>query len=297
MSNANSEPSNNLMHRGWRNSRRYVRDASFLFGLVLLITIVALAILAPGLSQHDPYEQDLANRLAPPFWMEGSDPAHWLGTDQLGRDLLARVLYGARISLCIGFIAMLLAAVIGVTLGVIAGYFGGWVDTAISFVITARLALPVILVALAVVALAGASLTVVVLVLGALIWDRFALVARASVQQLRNADFVMAASLQGLTPVQIICQEILPNIANNLIVIATLETAAAIIFEAALSFLGLGVPPPMPSWGRMVAEGQSEILFNSWLITIPGVALFALVLAINLVGDGLRDFTARTSRN
>jgi peptide/nickel transport system permease protein len=280
-----------------RRLRRAARHAGFLLGVVLLLAIVVIAIAAPLIARHDPYEQDLANRLMPPFWLEGADPDHWLGTDQLGRDLLARLVYGARVSLGIGFAAMLMSALIGITLGTLAGYFGGTIDMAISFLITARLALPVILVALAVVALAGASFAIVVAVLGALIWDRFALVSRASVQQLRGAEFVTAASLQGLSSLQIIFQEILPNIANNLIVIATLEMGAAIILEAALSFLGLGVPPPLPSWGRMVAEGQAEILFNPWLITLPGAALFLLVLAINLVGDGLRDVTSPQTRN
>lgn len=265
-------------------------------GLALLSAIVAVAVLAPQLAPHDPYEQNLTKRLLTPFWMEGSDPSHLLGTDLLGRDLLSRLLYGARISLLIGFSAMLMSAVIGVILGVLAGYFGGRVDMMISFLITARLALPVILVALAVVALAGSSLFIVILVLGSLIWDRFALVTRASVQQLRSLEFVTAATLQGLSPWQIVVHEILPNIVNNLIVIATLETAAAIIFEAALSFLGLGVPAPIPSWGRMVAEGKSEILFDPWLITIPGTMLFILVLSINLVGDGLRDVVEPESR-
>jgi peptide/nickel transport system permease protein len=276
---------------------RFWRHRGFVLGLALLSVIVLTAVLAPLLAPHDPYEQNLLKRLVTPFWMEGSDPAYPLGTDQLGRDLLSRLLYGARVSLSIGFAAMLMSAVIGVTLGVLAGYFGGRVDATISFLITARLALPVILVALAVVALAGASLFIVILVLGSLIWDRFALVTRANVQQLRSAEFVTAARLQGLSPLQVVLREILPNIVNNLIVIATLEVAGAIIFEAALSFLGLGVPAPLPSWGRMVAEGKSEILFEPWLITVPGTMLFVLVLAINLVGDGLRDITAPESRN
>jgi peptide/nickel transport system permease protein len=297
MSVASQDPPVETRTAPARRLRRWARHAGFLLGVALLAAIVAAAIFAPLLAQHDPYEQDLANRLVPPFWLDGRDPAHLLGTDQLGRDLLARLLYGARVSLCIGFVAMLMSALIGVTLGVVAGYFGGWTDTAITFLITARLALPVILVALAVVALAGASLVVVILVLGALIWDRFALVTRASVQQLRHAEFVTAAALQGLSPMQIVLQEILPNIFNSLIVIATLEMAGAIIFEAALSFLGLGVPAPLPSWGRMVAEGKAEILFNDWLITIPGTMLFLLVLAINLVGDGLRDITSPERRH
>src|SRR5258708_6536633 len=166
-----------------------------------------------------------------------------------------------------------------------------------SFVLGLALLSAIVLAALSVVALAGSSLFIVILVLGALIWDRFALVTRANVQQLRSAEFVTAARLQGLSPLQVVVLEILPNIVNNLIVIATLEVAGAIIFEAALSFLGLGVPAPLPSWGRMVAEGKSEILFDPWLITIPGTMLFVLVLAINLVGDGLRDITVPESRN
>lgn len=280
-----------------KDLRRGLRHGGLLFGLGLLAVALVMALFAPLLSGFDPYETNMLKRLAQPFWMEGSDPAHLLGTDHLGRDLWARLVYGARISLLIGFAVMLMSGVIGVTLGVLAGYFGGWVDTVISFLITARLALPAVLVALAVVALAGSSLVIVISVLGALLWDRFALVARANVQQLRSAEFVTAAVLQGLSPLQVVVREILPNIANNLIVIGTLEMANAIILEAALSFLGLGVPPPLPSWGRMVTEGKAEILFEPWLITIPGAALFLLVLAINLIGDGLRDVTAPQARN
>ena len=280
-----------------KDLRRGLRHGGLLLGLGLLAVTLIMALFAPLLSGFDPYETNMLRRLAPPFWMEGSDPAHLLGTDHLGRDLWARLVYGARISLFIGVSVMLMSGAIGITLGVVAGYFGGRVDMVISFLITARLALPAVLVALAVVALVGSSLLIVICVLGALLWDRFALVARANVQQLRSAEFVTAAILQGLSPLQVVLREILPNIANNLIVIGTLEMANAIILEAALSFLGLGVPPPLPSWGRMVTEGKAEILFEPWLITIPGAALFVLVLAINIVGDGLRDVTAPQARN
>lgn len=263
-----------------------------LFGGGVLLVIVVGAVLAPLLAGHDPYEQDLLRRMAPPVWSEGGDWSHPLGTDHLGRDYLARLLYGARISLLIGISVALISGVIGTVLGIAAGYFGGMVDVVISFVITARLAMPVILVALAVVALIGSSLGVVVAVLGLLLWDRYALVMRATTQQVRSADFVTAALVQGCSVLQVVRYEILPNLMANLIVVATVEVAQAIILEAALSFLGLGVPAPLPSWGLMVAEGKAQILFAPWLITIPGFALLMLVLSINMVGDALRDVTA-----
>lgn len=278
-------------------SPRWARHVGLLTGGTIVLVIVVIALLAPLLAPYDPYEQDLLARLVPPVWMEGGGWEHPLGTDHLGRDYLSRLLYGARISLLIGIGAALISALIGTTLGVVAGYFGGIVDVVISFLITARLAMPVILVALAVVALIGSSLWVVVGVLGLLLWDRYALVMRATTQQIRSSDFVLAAEVQGCSVLQIVLYEILPNIANNLVVVGTLEVAQAIVLEAALSFLGLGVPAPLPSWGLMVAEGKSFILFDPWLITIPGLLLFVLVLAINVVGDGIRDVTAPEGRN
>jgi peptide/nickel transport system permease protein len=277
--------------------RRWLTHTGLIIGSTILVLIVAIALLAPLLAPHDPYEQDLLARTIPPFWMEGGSWEHPLGTDHLGRDYLSRLLYGARISLVIGIVTALVSGVIGTALGVTAGYFGGRVDTVITFIITARLAMPVILVALAVVALFGSSFTVVITVLGLLLWDRYALVVRSATQQIRDLDFVMAARVQGASRWQIIRDEILPNIAAPLTVVATLEIAQAIVLEAALSFLGLGVPPPLPSWGLMLAEGKAYILFDPWLITIPGALLFSLVLAINLVGDGLRDVSAPEARN
>jgi peptide/nickel transport system permease protein len=276
--------------------RRIFGHPSLVIGFGVLVIITAAAILAPLLTAHDPYAQSLFARMKPPFWMEGTDPAHVLGTDQLGRDYLARLLYGARVSLIIGLVAALISGVIGTTLGALAGYFGGKVDLVVTFLINVRLALPVVLVALAVVALFGGSLETVILVLGLLLWDRFAVVVRASVMQLRNLEYVNAAKAIGCSTGRIILSEIMPNIVNNLIVVTTLEMAHAILLEATLSFLGLGVQPPTPSWGLMISEGKQMMLFEPWLITIPGIALFFLVLAINLVGDGLRDVTAPENR-
>lgn len=266
------------------------------FGITVLSIIILIALFAPLLAEHDPYSQDLLARMKPPFWMAGSNPDHILGTDHLGRDYLARLLYGARISLAIGFIAALISGLIGTAMGVAAGYFGGRVDLVVTFLINVRLAMPVVLVALAVVAILGGSLHVVVTVLGLLLWDRFAVVMRSSVLQVRDLEYVNAAKAIGCSTRRIILSEIMPNIVNNLIVVATLEMAHAILLEAALSFLGLGVQPPTPSWGLMISEGKQMMLFEPWLIAIPGVALFILVLAINLLGDGLRDVTAPENR-
>jgi len=279
--------------------RRIFGHVGFMIGAVIILTIVVLALLAPYISPHDPYDQVLSRKLIPPIWFD-SPKATWdhpLGTDQLGRDYLSRLLWGARISLLIGFSAMLISGVIGTLLGVMAGYFGGRVDMVINFIITTRLSMPVVLVALAVVSLIGSSLTVVIWVLGLLIWDRFAVVMRSATQQVRALDFVAAAEALGCSTSRILATEILPNVANHLIVVATLEMAHAILLEAALSFLGLGVQPPEPSWGLMISEAKGLMFFDGWLIAIPGAALFMLVLAINLLGDGMRDVTAPENRN
>lgn len=270
-----------------------------LLGGFIVLFIVFVALFAPLLAPHDPYEQILSRKLIPPVWFD-SPKATWdhiLGTDQLGRDYLSRLIYGARISLLIGFSAMLISGVIGTVLGVCAGYFGGRVDMVISFIITTRLSMPVVLVALAVVSLLGSSLTVVIWVLGLLIWDRFAVVMRSATQQVRSLDFIASAEALGSSTPRILFGEIVPNVVNHIIVVATLEMAHAILLEAALSFLGLGVQPPDPSWGLMISEAKGLMFFDGWLIAIPGTALFFLILAINLLGDGIRDVTAPENRN
>ncbi|MCU0560078.1 MAG: ABC transporter permease [Desulfobacterales bacterium] len=276
--------------------RRTRAHKGFLIGAAVLLMISATALLAPALAPFDPYHQDLSRRMIPPVWHATGGWEHPLGTDNLGRDYLSRLVYGARISLLIGGAAMLISGIIGTTLGVAAGYFGGRVDMVVGFLITARLSMPVVLVALAVVALVGGSLNVIIWVLGLLIWDRFAVVMRASTQQLRGMDYVNAAKVIGCSTLRILGSEILPNVLNNLIVVATLEIAHAILLEAALSFLGMGVQPPLPSWGLMVAEGKEFMFFSPWVIVIPGTVLSLLVLAINLIGDGIRDITAPEGR-
>src|ERR1019366_5728724 len=237
----------------------------------------------------DPFAQDFFARLIPPSFMDGGRPENFLGTDQLGRDYFSRLIYGARISMMIGTMAVITSGIIGITLGVLGGFFGGRVDDLVMFAITTRLSIPLILVALAVVSLVGSSLPVVMFTIGLLLWDRFAVVSRATTMQVRTLDYVSAAWAAGCSRAHILTREVLPNIAHHLVVVATLEMALAILLEAALSFLGLGVPPPLPSWGLMISEAKDYMFFIPWVIMVPGIALFVLVLGINFLGDGLRD--------
>lgn len=270
-------------------TRRLLRNATFMIGALIVGFTVVVAILAPLIAPYDPYAIDLGRRLVPPSWMEGGTPANWLGTDQLGRDYLSRLIYGARISLIIGVATVITSGLIGTTLGVLGGFYGGRVDDVVMFLITARLSIPVVLVALAVAGLLGTSFTLVILVLGLLLWDRFAVVARSTTMQLRTLDYVSAAWCAGSSHASVLLREILPNIATHLAVVATLEMALAILLEAALSFLGLGVPAPLPSWGLMISEAKEYMFFTPWVILVPGIALFVLVFGVNLLGDALRD--------
>lgn len=284
----------------WRPA--WLRQRSLMIGIVGLGIVVLLAVFAPLLTSHDPYLQSLANRRVPPVWHgflydhPKAGFLHPLGTDKLGRDYWSRLLYGARISLLIGGATVLISGLIGTTLGLAAGYFGGRIDMLVSFIVSTRLSMPIVLVALAVVALHGGSLQIIILVLGFLLWDRFAVVMRAVTQQARSKDYVTSALAIGCSPLRVILGEIMPNVLNALVVVATIEIANAILLEAALSFLGLGVQPPLPSWGLMLAEAKSEVFFAPWMITIPGAALFTLVLLINLLGDGFRDAFAAETR-
>jgi len=282
----------------WRRLlRRVLGQHGLTIGAVMLAVIVLAALFAPWLAPHDPYAQDVTQRLIPPIWHDKGSWEHVLGTDKLGRDYLSRLLFGARVSLIIGLVTAVIAGTIGTTLGVLAGYYGGRVDAVISYIITTRLAMPVVLVALAMSSLVGGSLKVVIVLLGLLLWDRFAIVTRSATQQLRDAEFIAAAKALGASTPYILLRELLPNLMSALTVVATLEMAHAILLESTLSFLGLGVQPPTPSWGLMVAEGKAYMFFQPWVILVPGVVLALLVLAINLVGDGIRDLTAPDGRN
>ena len=271
--------------------RRAVRHGSFWVGGAILVIIILAAIFAPLLTPYDPALQDLAHRFVPPVWTEKGSWDHILGTDNLGRDYLSRLLFGARISLLIGFLTVIISGTIGTVLGICAGYWGGWADLVINFVITIRLTMPVVLVALVVVALAGSSLTILICVIGLLLWDRFAIVVRSATQQLARREYITAAAAIGSSTPRILLRELLPNITGPLIVVASIELAHAVLLEASFSFLGLGVQPPLVSWGLMVAEAKSQLFFRPWMLAVPGAALVLMIFAINLLGDALRDVT------
>lgn len=255
----------------------------------VLLVFVVLAVLAPVIQPHDPYLQDLGARLLPPVWDEGGTAHHLLGTDHLGRDVLARLLYGARVSLVIGLGSAAIGMVIGVTLGMLAGYFGGWIDQAANLILTSQLALPGLLLAMALVFLIGPSLPVVVLVIGLMHWTYYLVVTRSATQRIRELDYIKASRVAGASTFQILKWDVLPNLIAPIVVVFTLEVGLSILAEASLSFLGVGVPAPTATWGLMIAEGKSAMFLRPWLVALPGLAIFVLVTAVNLLGDGLRD--------
>lgn len=296
---AASEPAGELLDAAsarpklWRN---IMHHPGLVIGLVVLASLVLLAVFAPWVSPYDPYDQSLPQRLLPPFWVDGGSTAHLLGTDHLGRDYLSRLLYGARVSLLIGFGAASIGCVIGVTLGVCAGYFGGLIDRIVSFILTCQLALPGLLLAMALVFLIGPSVGVVICVIGFLHWSYYLVVTRAATQKIRDLEYITAARVIGSSRLQIMTTEILPNLFSEIIVIFSLEVGVAVLAEAALSFLGVGIQPPTASWGLMIAEGKVSVFLRPWLVILPGIFIFLLVLAANLVGDGLRDLMSAESR-
>jgi peptide/nickel transport system permease protein len=278
--------------------RRAKSHKGFIIGGSIVLFFLIIAVFAPLLAPYDPYDQDLTKRLIPPFWDDAKGTwAHPFGTDALGRDYLSRLMYGAQISLMIGFFAAAISAVIGSAIGMIGGYFGGKVDNVIMYLINVKLALPGLLVALSLVSVFGGSILALILILSFLFWDRYAVVTRSVTQQIRVNDYITAAQALGASRTRIILGEVLPNVMNQIIVIASLEMAVAIIVEAVLSFLGLGVQPPTPSWGLLLSEGRSYMFFLPYLINFPGMAIFLLVIAINMMGDGIRDITAPEGRN
>jgi peptide/nickel transport system permease protein len=258
-------------------------------GALIVGLVIVAALAAPLLAATDPIDQDLTIVLKPPFWLQDGSLRHPLGTDHLGRDVYSRLVYGAQISLTISVLAALLGAAVGVAAGLVAGYIGGRVDAVIMRVVDLNLAFPLILLALSVVALLGASLKNLVIVMAITTWMIYARVVRGLSLTLRERDFVQAARALGAHDARIIARHILPNVFAPIMVIWTLEVARVILMESALSFLGLGVPPPTPTWGRMLAEGRDYLTVAGWISIFPGLAIMATVLGINFLGDGLRD--------
>ncbi|MCW5774586.1 MAG: ABC transporter permease [Rhodospirillaceae bacterium] len=276
--------------------RRLKLNAAFVAGAAVVLLFLVVAVLAGWLAPHDPYSQSLLRRLKPPVWSEGGTWQYVMGTDAFGRDYLSRLIYGTRISLAVGVGAAAIAGLIGATLGLIAGYAGGWTDRIVSFVVSTRLALPALLIALAVLQVAGSGLWVVILVLGLTHWDRFAVVMRTATKQVRTLDYVTRARMIGRSDVGIVLGEVFPNVFGHFVVVFTFEMAQTILAAAALSFLGLGIQAPEPSWGLMMAEGRNWMTSNPWLISGAGLALAIMVLAVNLLGDGLRDMLTPEGR-
>jgi ABC-type dipeptide/oligopeptide/nickel transport system permease subunit len=271
---------------------------------VFLVGLVLMAVFADFIAPYNPYEGELVDRLKPPVWEHDGSWAHILGTDQVGRDNLSRLIFGARVSLAAGFLATVVAAAIGVALGLVAGYVGRLADTVISTLINIQLTVPFILLALLFIGAVGPGLVIagyvavnVIIVLGIASWPIYARVIRAEVLKLRELDFVTAARCLGISDARILLRHILPNTFNSVIVLSTVQVARFIITEAFLSFLGLGTPPPTPTWGSMLADARQFMFDKWWLPTFPGLAIFMTTLAINLFGDGLRDWLDPYSRN
>jgi peptide/nickel transport system permease protein len=256
----------------------------------VLLLIIATAVLAPLIAPHDPLAVDIRHRLSPPAWMEHGTAEHLLGTDQVGRDLLARMIYGGRVSLVVGVASVIISATIGVLLGLGAGYFGGNTDWTIMTVINVMLTFPFVLLALAVIAVLGPSLVNMIFVLGVAGWPIYARVVRAETLAIREREFVLAGRALGMSHPRLAFRQILPNLVSTIVVIATLQVAQVIILESFLSFLGLGVQPPTPAWGNMLGEGRLYMLNSWWIATFPGLAIFVTTLVINLMGNALRDW-------
>jgi len=255
-----------------------------------IVTVFVLAgLLAPLISPSDPYEQSLRLRFRPPVWEERGSWAHPLGTDRLGRDMLSRILHGARISLAAGVLTVFLASALGAAIGLVAGYYGGRVDGVLMRVTDATLSFPTILLALILAVTIGPSFTNVVIAIAVLLWARYARVIRGQVLTLMELDFIAQARIAGAGATRIITRHLVPNTLNTLVVLVTLQIGYVIIVEASLSFLGAGIPPPTPAWGSMIAEGRDFVTSAWWVSSLPGLAILLVVLAFNLLGDWLRD--------
>ncbi len=270
-------------------ARHWRRYGKLICGAGLVLAVILMALFAPLLSRLDPDRVNLIARLTPPSWQAGGSVKYLLGTDQMGRDLLTRIMYGARISLLVGVLSVLTSGSLGTLLGLLAGFYGGRLDSLIMRLTDIQMALPFILLALLVVALLGPSLTNVIIVFTITAWYVYARVARASALSIRENAYVEAARALGATDRRILRRHVLPFLVSPLVVTASFEVARIITTEAALGFLGLGVPPPRPSWGNMISDGREYIQDAWWISTFPGVALLVTVLGINILGDALRD--------
>jgi len=273
----------------WSTLRQLVRSPGGVVGFVMVVAVIAVAVLAPWLAPYDPQKQNITQRLRPPAWQEGGSVQHLLGTDSLGRDVYSRVIFGSRISLAVGLTATALSALLGVSLGLVAGYLGKGIDAVLSRVGDVQQAIPFLVLAIAVAAMLGPGLTNLILVLVVTTWVTFFRVVRGEVLSVREDQYVWAARSIGCSNMRIMLRTILPNVMASVIVIATLLVANMIIFEASLSFLGLGTPSNIPTWGRIVSDGREYVSSEWWISLFPGLAILITVMGINLLGDALRE--------
>jgi len=269
--------------------RRFLRDPGAVVGAIVVITLVICAIFADSIAPFGPIEGDLMVSKLPEAWAEGGNPAHILGTDQLGQDILSRIIYGARVSLAVGFFGVLLAASIGITLGLLAGYLGGWVDTAVTSFVNLLLSVPYLVLVIVIAAIFGRSLINVILIFGVTGSPIFVRLTRGEVLRLKNEEYVLAAKALGAPAFRVVLRHILPNLLGPLVTMATFEMSAMIFYESGLSFLGLSVPPEIPSWGNMLTLGRRFLAIYPWMAIYPGVAIAITALGVNLLGDWLRD--------
>ena len=261
-----------------------------IFLLCIIVALLVMTLAAPLLTPYAPTEQSLIMRLRPPAWIDRGSWAHPLGTDLFGRDVLARVVYGARVSLSVALMAILVAGSIGTLVGLAAGYFGGYVEIVLMRVVDAFLAVPAVLVAIVLASTDGPSFQNVVIVIGLLYWPRYARQVRSETLQIKHADYVKLALIAGCSPWRILRVHVLPNLLPSLLVLSTLQVGSAIILEATLSFLGVGIPPPQPAWGVIVEDGRGLLASAWWISLFPGIAIAVTVLAFNMAGDWLRDY-------
>jgi peptide/nickel transport system permease protein len=264
---------------------------------VLMLLLVIPALFASQVAPHNPVKGSLSKRLKPPVWMQGGSIEHPLGTDKLGRDILSRVIHGSRISLMVSLVAILFAGSLGTGLGLLAGYFGGRLETVVMRLVDISLALPTILLALVLVAAVGASFGAVITVIAVILWARYARQVRGETLSVKQHDFIARARVAGASHVRIMLRYIFPNVVNSLVVLATLQVGAVILLESTLSFLGVGIPRPAPAWGVMVADGRELVVTAWWVAMFPGLAIMLTVLSLNLLGDRLRDHLDPKLRN
>jgi len=275
--------------RGRKILRKLMENKGAIFGMIMFLSVVASGVFAPYLSPHDPIYQDVENRLFPPIGQTGADSRFFLGTDHLGRDIVSRLIYGARISLVVSISAVAFSGILGTIIGLLSGFYGGKVDNIFMRLADVQLAFPFILLAIAIIAVLGPNLQNIIIVMGITGWVIYARVVRAEVLSLREKEYITAVRALGGSNARIIFKHLFPNVVPPCIVIVTLEMARMIIMEAALSFLGLGIQPPTPTWGGMLADGRVYLATSWWLATFPGLVIMLVVLGINLLGNWLRD--------